>query len=168
MLQGFLPYLGFVQATLLRSKDPSLLDIDAPRAVLLQTLYLGAIILTSDFLAGDEDIETMARQGFTSLVVVAPKLEPTALLTALLQLLNPSASVAVYASSLPPLAECFQKLQATRNFAALHVCPLTSLFLLPSWAMPVLSAFCLMSIASAHKIPHKLAVQQSGVQMCKP
>lgn len=79
--------------------------------------------LTGAVLAGDEDVETMARDGFTSLVVVAPKLEPTALLTALLPLLKPSASLAIFASSLPPLAECFQKLQVTRNFAALHVRP---------------------------------------------
>jgi hypothetical protein len=71
--------------------------------------------------AGKEDIEIMAAHAFTSLVVVAPKLEPSALLTSLLPLLQPSASLAVYASSLPPLAECFQKLQATRKFAALHV-----------------------------------------------
>lgn len=79
------------------------------------------MLLTTRVLAGDEDIDTMATECFTSLVVVAPRLEPTALLTGLLPLLNPSASIAVYASSLPPLAECFQKLQATRNFAALHV-----------------------------------------------
>lgn len=78
---------------------------------------------------GEEDLATMAQACFTSLVVVAPRLEPNALLSALLPLLKPSASVAVYASSLPPLAECFQKLQATHQFAALQVRHCTSIFL---------------------------------------
>ena len=100
----------------------------------------------------------MVRQGFTSLVVVAPKLEPTALLTALMPLLNPSASVAVYASSLPPLAECFQKLHATRNFAALHVCPRLTV---PSSLMCHTCFLCL--VFGEHGLSSQNSTQACGI-----
>lgn len=71
--------------------------------------------------ATEAEVAEIAAAGFTSLVVAAPRLEAARLLQAVQSLLLPSASFVVFSPSLQPLAECFQALQETREFASLQV-----------------------------------------------
>ena len=75
-----------------------------------------AVIAATDAEAGE-----IAAGGFTSAVIVAPRLDPAELLAALLPLLLPSAAVVVYSPALQPLAECFHWLQGSREFASIQV-----------------------------------------------
>jgi tRNA (adenine-N(1)-)-methyltransferase non-catalytic subunit len=61
------------------------------------------------------------RQGFTSLIVTAPRVEYTALVTAVLPYLRTSASIALYSPSLQPLVDCYTFLKASHQFVAVSV-----------------------------------------------
>lgn len=74
--------------------------------------------------ATDAEADVIAAGGFTAAVVAAPRLEPALLLQAVLPLLLPSAAVVVYAPALQPLADCFQTLQESKEFASIHVRPI--------------------------------------------
>lgn len=67
-------------------------------------------------------IKALCRQGFQSCVVAAPGCCPTALMRAVLPLLAPSASFAVFFSALQPLADCMQQLQVGLSAASRSPC----------------------------------------------
>jgi Gcd10p family len=71
--------------------------------------------------ASEKDLALMAREGFSSLVLSAPRFDYAALVPQLLPLLLPSASFSIYSQSLHPLTECFHALQQTKQCVALQV-----------------------------------------------
>eukprot|EP00892_Ulva_mutabilis_P010626 jgi/Ulvmu1/7936/UM004_0169.1 len=81
----------------------------------------GARVPDAVIAATKEEVSEVAAAGFTSLVLAAPRLEPARLLRAVQGLLLPSAAVVVFSQSLQPLAECFQALQESREFASLQL-----------------------------------------------
>ena len=63
----------------------------------------------------------MAAQGFTALVVAAPRFDYVKLMPLLLPLLCASTPFAIYAAALQPLTDCFAALQASKTCVALQV-----------------------------------------------
>ncbi|KAG0630178.1 hypothetical protein M758_1G159900 [Ceratodon purpureus] len=72
-------------------------------------------------LASDEDRKRWAIQGFTSLIVGAPFLDPWTVVEKLLPLLAPSAPFVIYHPYLQPLAECMNKLQSEHMAVGLQL-----------------------------------------------
>eukprot|EP01018_Ginkgo_biloba_P018624 Gb_23675 [translate_table: standard] len=71
--------------------------------------------------ATSEDILLWTKNGFTSLIVGAPELDPWTVVAQLLPLLSFSAPFAVYHQYLQPLAECMHKLQAGHMAVSLQI-----------------------------------------------
>lgn len=72
-------------------------------------------------LASEEDMKRWGREGFTSLIVGAPFLDPWTVVKKLLPLLASSAPFVIYHPYLQPLAECMNKLQSERIAVALQL-----------------------------------------------
>lgn len=86
-----------------------------------ESLSEGTRVPDAVIAATDAEVDAIAAGGFTAAVVAAPRLEPALLLQAVLPLLLPSAAVVVYSPALQPLADCFQTLQESKEFASIHV-----------------------------------------------
>ena len=71
--------------------------------------------------ATDEETALMARHGFDSVVLAAPRYEPGAIMLRLRPLMQPSASIVVFSQSMQPLVECYHALQQSREFIGLQV-----------------------------------------------
>jgi hypothetical protein len=71
--------------------------------------------------ATPELLQQLLQPGFASCIVAAPRLHPVALLQALLPLLAPSASFAVYSPYLQPLAEAQHALSSAKMAVQLQV-----------------------------------------------
>jgi tRNA (adenine-N(1)-)-methyltransferase non-catalytic subunit len=65
--------------------------------------------------ATSAELTTLASEGFTSLILAAPALEPTSVLKKLLPLLAPSAPFAVWSYAAQPLAEALEVGLCTLN-----------------------------------------------------
>ena len=59
----------------------------------------------------NDKIRRLCRQGFQSCIIAAPDVQPSILIRTVLPLLAPSASFAIFFSTLQPLADCMQELQ---------------------------------------------------------
>ncbi|CAM6102245.1 unnamed protein product [Calypogeia fissa] len=71
--------------------------------------------------AGTTEIDRWGSQGFTSLLVAAPELDPWTVAEQLLPLLSSSSPFVIYHSYQQPLAECMHKLQANNLAVALQL-----------------------------------------------
>lgn len=71
--------------------------------------------------ANESERLAIAQQGFTSLIIAAPRVDYIALMTTLLPLLRTSASVALFSPCLQPLVECYTAFKASGEFIAIQV-----------------------------------------------
>lgn len=94
-------------------------DVIKPR--LHEPVPAGARVPDAIACATDQETVLMARQGFDSVVLAAPRYDPAPIMLRLRPLMQPSASVVVYSQSMQPLVECFHALQQSREFVGLQV-----------------------------------------------
>ncbi|KAK3272719.1 hypothetical protein CYMTET_19000 [Cymbomonas tetramitiformis] len=68
-----------------------------------------------------DELATWAHEGFSSMLLVAPQLEPAAAVAALMPMLQPSAPFVVFSNYLQPLAECMQDCQLRKVAVGLQL-----------------------------------------------
>jgi Gcd10p family len=109
-------------ATNADSAQPGATNAEARQALLLHQPPPAGVKLPDAIMPAQEaDLAVIARDGFSSMCLAAPRLDYAALVPQLLPLLLPCATFCIYAPALQPLTECFHALQQTKCCIGLQV-----------------------------------------------